>query len=825
MKKTIISTLVVGALWSSSLWAGEFEPFVVRDIKVNGLERIELGTFLSFLPLEVGEIVDPVRLPRLIRALYREKNFDDIKVSKEGNTLIFTIKERPIIASITFDGNNDIKTEQLEEAMRGAGIYKGEVFNPAIISSMEKEIEAQYFANGKYGVNVKARIAQLPRNRVSIGLKIKEGEAAVITKINIVGNSVFEEDDLLDVFELAETNWTSWISSDDQYAKQKLSGDLEKLTSYYQDRGYINFQVTSTQVSITPDKKNIYLTINISEGDKFSVNEVRYSGDLILDEEFLKSFQPMKKGTTFSQAAVSAYEEAVSSQLGYRGYAFAQVITSPMINEETKTVDLNVFVNPGNRTYVRRINFVGNHITADETLRREMRLWEKGPLSTDLVERSKTRLTQRLEFIEDVQVETTKVPGTEDMVDLTYKIKERENQGQFQGGVSFSDRYSNLFFQISHSNFWGEGKNVGLSLNMSEWQKSLEGRYTNPYYTDDGVSQSWSAYYRSVDFTKLQSLPSTKDSIGINWGLGFPINEYQGLSFGIGVEDSTLKTGTRALRWDQIDELFESQGQDPDIDNSIDYELLRLNAGWRYNSLNRSVFPDRGSSHSLRADFTVPGSDFEFYKLEYELNTYFPITDDGWSFRFRTKLGYADGYGDTSKLPYFENYYIRGRDKVRGFDRGNIGPSVIYRQTSTTTIPSPIPGEPPVVVPLPESEDVLFVDGNRTVGGNALAVTTFELFFPVPFVEESNAVRTSMFMDAGNTWDTTFDLGRFASLSADEQGKLEDYSKPDKYRASWGLALNWLSPMGPIQISWSRPIRSYQFDDHEVISFEIGQVF
>jgi len=825
MNKKIISTLVIGTLWSSSLFAEEFTPFVVKDIKVVGLERIELGTFLSFLPLEIGEQIDAVRLPRLIRALYREKNFDDIKVSREGGTLVFNIKERPIIASITFDGNNDIKTEQLEQAMRASGIFKGEVFNPAIISNMEKEIEAQYFSNGKYGVNVKARIAQLPRNRVSIGLKIKEGEAASITRINIVGNTVFDEEELIDSFELSETNWTSWLSSDDQYAKQKLSGDLEKLTSFYQDRGYINFQIASTQVSITPDKKNIYLTINVVEGDRYSVNDIKYTGDLIIEESLLNAIQSLHKGDTFSQASVSRFEEVVAAQLGYKGYAFAKVVTTPVINDENKTVDLNVFINPGNRTYVRRINFVGNHITADETLRREMRIWEKGPLSTDLVERSKTRITQRLSFVEDVTVDTTKVPGTEDMVDVTFTIKERENQGQFQGGITFSDRYSTLFFQISHSNFLGEGKNVGVSLNLSEWQKSLEGRYTNPYYTDDEVSQSWSAYYKTLDFAKLQSLPSTKNSIGVEWGVGFPINEWQGINFGLGVEDSTLKTGATALRWDQIDELFETQGQNPDFDNAIDYELLRVKAGWRYNSLNRSVFPDRGSSHTIQLGATVPGSDFEFYKLEYELNTYFPITDDGWSFRFRTKLGYADGYGDTSKLPYFENYYIRGRDKIRGFDRGNIGPSVIYRQSTTTNVPSPIPGEPNIVIPLPDSEDVLYVDQNRTVGGNALAVTTLELFFPVPFAEDVSAVRTSMFFDAGNTWDTEFDLSRYSNLASEEFDKLEDYSTPDKYRASWGFALNWLSPMGPIQISWSRPVRTYEFDDHEVISFEIGQVF
>jgi outer membrane protein insertion porin family len=826
MKKTITSALIAGALLTSSVFAKEFAPFVVKDIKVVGLERIELGTFLSYLPLEVGEIVDPVRLPRLIRALYKERSFDDIKVSKDGNALIFVIKERPIIASITFDGNKDIKTEQLEEAMRGAGIYKGEVFNPSIISSMEKEIEAQYYANGKYSVNVKARISTLPRNRVAIALKVKEGKAAAIQRINIVGNNTFSEEDLLDTFESSSTNWTSWISSDDQYAKQTLNGDIETLTSFYNNRGYINFQITSTQVSLTPDKQNVYVTINIDEGKKYEVNDIKFSGELIFDLEFLESFMPLAKGDTFSQALLTQYEEAVSTQLGYRGYAFAKVMTNPVVDDEDNIVDLNIFINPGQRTYVRRINFIGNHITSDETLRREMRLWEQGPLSTGLVERSKTRLTQRLEFIEKVEVETVPVVGTDDMVDLNFSVKERDNQGQFQGGISYGNRFASLFFQVSHNNFLGEGKRVGASINLSDFQKSVEGRYSNPYFTDDEVSQSYSAYYKTTDFNQIRSVPSTKDSVGFDVGFGFPINEFNYLNFGAGVEVSTLKTGQNARRWDQIDELYESQGKDPSVNNEIDFNLFKLKSSWRYNSLNRSVFPDRGSSHTIRAEATVPGSDIEFYKFDYEFNQYWPITNDGWSFRVRSKLAYGSGYGATEKMPYFENYYIRGNNKIRGFDRGNIGPPVIYRYSSTTSIPSPIPGEPSIIVELPDDFDTLDVSTRQSVGGNALAVGTLELFFPVPFMEQSSAFRSSIYADIGSTWDTKFDKSlRFGNLALEEQNKVFDYSSPERYRASYGFAFNWLSPMGPIMISWSKPIKQYEGDDHEVISFEIGQVF
>jgi outer membrane protein insertion porin family len=826
MKKTITSALIAGALLTSSVFAKDFSPFVVKDIKVVGLERIELGTFLSYLPLEVGEIVDPVRLPRLIRALYKERSFDDIKVSKEGNALIFVIKERPIIASITFDGNKDIKTEQLEDAMRSAGIFKGEVFNPSIISNMEKEIEAQYYSNGKYSVNVKARISTLPRNRVAIALKVKEGKAAAIQRINIVGNNTFSEDVLLDTFESSSTNWTSWISSDDQYAKQKLNGDIETLTSFYNNRGFINFQITSTQVSLTPDKQNVYVTINIDEGKKYNVNQINFSGELIFDVEFLESFLPLGKGDTFSQTLLTRYEEAVSTQLGYRGYAFAKVMTNPVIDEEGNQVDLNIFIEPGQRTYVRRINFIGNHITADETLRREMRLWEQGPLSTGLVERSKNRLTQRLEFIEKVDVETIPVAGTDDMVDLNFSIKERDNQGQFQGGISYGNRFANLFFQVSHNNFLGEGKRVGASINLSDFQKSVEGRYSDPYFTDDEVSQSYSAYYKTTDFNQIRSLPSTKDSVGFDVGFGFPINEFNYLNFGAGVEVSTLKTGQNAQRWDQIEELYESQGKDPSLDTEFDYNLFKLKSSWRYNSLNRSVFPDRGSSHIVKGEMTVPGSDIQFYKLDYEFNQYWPISNDGWSFRVRSKLAYGSGYGNTEKMPYFENYYIRGNNKIRGFDKGNIGPPVIYRYRSVESIPSPIPGEQNIIVTLPEAFDTLNVSPRQSVGGNALAVGTLELFFPVPFTEESSTFRSSVFADIGSTWDTEFDKkSRFGSLAEAEQAKVFDYSKPDRYRASYGLAFNWLSPMGPIMISWSKPIKQYEGDDHEVISFEIGQVF
>lgn len=797
------------------------EPFEVEDIKVEGLQRVELGTFFTYLPLRVGEILDESRVPVIIRSLYDTGYFDFVKLSRDGNVLRINVVERPTISAIVIDGNREIKTENLMDAMKKAGFSRGEVFNRQTLSRIQQEVENQYFANGRYGVKIESNLVDLPRNRVQVRIDIKEGTATKISEINIVGNRVFEDEELIDQFALTTGNFFSFITDDDQYAKEKLSGDLETLRSYYLDRGYLKVNVVSTQVAISPDKESMYVTINVDEGDKYSVSDVQFTGELIEKEEVLRRIYPVTTGDTYSGAAVTFGEENIVQVLGQSGYAFANVNTIPELDEESQTVRLTVFVQPGMRTYVNRVNFSGNDTTNDHVLRREVRLQEGGALSTTLVERSKLRL-QRLPYIEEVSVETPRVPGEEDLVDVDFTVKER-NAGSLSGGVGFSNTTGiNLNASVSHSNFMGSGNRVGISLNTSDAIKNASLNYTNPYFTLDGISMSVGAQYRETDFSELNIIGQSLDSVSFNLGYGIPINEYTRLNAGIGFQDATLKAeGTNAQ---QIIDFFASFDQDVNLDPELDFQVHSLNFGWERNTLNRGIFPDRGSLNEITMEVASPSGDLSFYKLNYDFQQYLPLNRH-LTFLFRTRLSYGDGYGDTEELPYFQNFYAGGSGTVRGFQANTIGPKGIFR--IPTQVPSP-PGTDPSSTPptifLPEEFDQVSLS-KRSVGGNARALVTMELFFPTPFIPDNRSVRSSFFVDAGNVWNTDFDRDRFSFLQPEEFAKIPDYSDAGTFRASFGLNLQWLSPLGPLSFSLARPLKEEDDDDTEVFSFNVGKTF
>lgn len=802
--------------------AQAFDSFVVEDIQVTGLQRVELGTFFTYLPLRVGEQLDDVRAPQVIRALYRVGAFESVELKRVGNKLVIEVLERPTIATISFDGNKQIKTEALLEGLKPMGFDKGEVLNPAMLTQIVQELEQQYFAHGKYSVSIKYKVVRLSRNRVDVRFTIKEGDAAVIGQINFVGNEVFSDEELTNQMELTTGSWLSFFTDDNQYAKEKLSGDLEKIRSYYLDRGYLKFQITSTQVSISPDRERVYLTINISEGKPFTLRDITIIGDLKVEEESLRSMIPVASGDTYSAAAFTFAETNMAKLLGYYGYAFAKVVSSPELDEEKQLVDVKILVDPGKRTYVRNVRFEGNETTNDHVLRREMRMMESGPLSSDVVDRSKT-LLERLTFIEEAKVETPKVEGTDDQVDVEVKVKER-NAGSFTAGLGYSDLYKlQLNAGVSHDNFQGSGNRIAFNINTSKAQQLYSFSFTDPYFTVDGVSAGGQLYYQETDPRELNLLGDRTSKLGFRLSTGVPISEVSRLSFGLGWQDSSFEL-TRNTSVLQLNEFFERIGHDFTSDSEFEYSYTTLDFGWLRNTLNRGIFPDRGTSQNASIEFSVPGSDFQFFKLKYDVKHYIPIAE-GWSVMMRAEFGYGDGYGDgqeNQRLPYFEHFYAGGQGTLRGFERNTIGPRAINR-VSQSGVSTPGDGGylPPVV--LPPEYDQLILNNRSSVGGNSRVLGGLELIFPTPFAEDNRSIRTSLFVDVGNLWDSEFDRNRYSNLI--EFDKIPDYSDPWAFRAAAGLSVQWLSPMGPLGFHFSRALKSDPGDEEENFGFTIGQTF
>ncbi len=830
-KSILLSMLAVVSLVTFNSYAADNKnTFVVEDIQVNGLQRMELGTFFNLLPLQVGETLEEERIPTIIRSIYKSNTFDDIRLFREGNKLIVDLSERPTISDITIEGNKDIKSEQIIDAMSKSGFAKGEVFDPTAIKNIKGGMEEQYFSHGKYSVKIEDKIIKQSRNRVYVKFIVSEGEPAQLSRISIIGNSVFADEELLKQFELSIDDSIFSFFGDDQYSREKLSGDLEKLRSYYLDRGYLTFKNTSTQVSISPDKKGVYITINVEEGEKFTIDKIIFSGELILEPDYLNKLMPLTKGDTYSAAAVSFAEEQIKSNLGQFGYAFAKVVTVPKLDEKNNTVELTLFIDPGKKVYINRVNFAGNESTNDEVLRREVRLMEGSALSTNSVERSKIRL-QRIPYLEEVNVETPKVEDKEDRVDINYQVKER-SAGTISGGVGYSDTYGlSLNANVSHNNFLGSGKGIQFAINKSKFIESYSANYSDPYFTLDGISAGAGISYSKTDYSSINLQQSSQDSLGFNTSLGYPINEVTRINIGAGYQKNKLKA--LGFPSQQIIEFYEENGQDVRVDPIFKYDLYRLNLGISRNTLNRGIFPDRGTSQTFSMSGTVPGSELEYYKLDYEINHYIPIAR-GWTFLSSFHASWGDGYGDDENLPYFENFNAGGSGTMRGFDSNTIGPHLITRVSNTVPGAGGIDGGAPAgTISLPSEFDTLFIE-RRTAGGNARVLGTLELIFPVPFAEESNSLRTSFFVDVGNLWDTKFDLDQYSSLvngavatyrRTGEEVDIPDYSKPGTYRISAGISLQWLSPMGPLTLSLSRAIRQEDDDDIESFSFNVGKTF
>ena len=790
-----VVVLLMALLFSPiALSASSFE---IENIRVDGLQRVSVGTVFNYLPVKVGDTFEPDDSASIIKALFKTNFFKDVRLGREGNVLVITVEERPIIYSVKIEGNKDISADDLNKALKNVGLAESRVFDRQILDRVEQELRRQYYSRGKYGLKIDTEVKEMSRNRVAITLTIAEGKVAKIKQINIVGNKAFEDDDLVKNFELGTSNLISFYTKNDQYSKQKLSADLERLRSYYMDRGYINFDIDSTQVSITPDKKEIYIAINVKEGEIFNVKEVKLTGKTIVSPEELTPLVQIGPGDVFSRRSATETSKAISDRLGNEGYIFANVNMIPDINPADKTVNITFFVDPGKQVYVRRINMQGNTKTRDEVLRREMRQMEAAWASTTKIERSKTRL-ERLGYFQDVNVETPAVPGTADQIDVNYTVTEKAS-GNLMAGVGYSQVQGIIFnASITQDNVFGSGKRVSFTFNNSSVNTIYNLGYTNPYFTLDGISSGWNINYRATNAAQANLANYTSDvfSVGTNWG--FPLSEFSSLRLNLDYEHTRLKAAqdsgyctypsnstavtptfypNSSVLAQEACQRFTGGYYQPltfassaNITNFIrqygdTYNTQSLGIGYIHDTLNRAVFATSGGSQSISLLGTMPFSDLNYYKASVNAVQYFPIAKD-LTLLLKGDFGYGGTYGKTDGgLPFFENYYAGGPLSVRGWMANTLGPR------DTPSYWALRSGQTP-----------------RPFGGSSKLVGTAELLFPVPFMTENKSIRLGVFFDAGNVFDGGPDLGQL--------------------RYSTGLSAKWLSPFGALTFSIAQPINA-----------------
>ncbi len=784
----LLSASAVGAEQSYNLSQGN--EFVVADVRLQGLQRVSAGTVFNIIPVGVGDRVDNVAVRAITRALFASGYFNDIKIARDDAVLIVTLTERPAIESIELDGNKAIESEALLEGLADQGLQEGEIFKQATLERMGLELERQYVAQGRYGASIDTEIEDLPRNRVNIKINIEEGKSSGIRHINFVGNNAFSEVELLDSLELKHPSLLSFYRNDDKYAREKLSGDLETIEAFYKDRGYADFQLTSTQVSITPDRQQVYITLTVDEGDVFTVNDVNLVGELgDVRAEDLQSLIIVEEGQTFSQALITATEERLTGALGNGGFTFATASGVPKLNDDD-TVDVEFFVDAGKRAYVRRITFTGNELTQDEVMRREVRQMEAGWASTAQIDLSKVRL-ERLGYFKGVEVETPQVPGTDDQIDVEFAVEEQPS-GAISGTLAYSQGYGLILgANYQQSNLQGSGNSLSVGLSYSEYQQSVNFNYFDPYFTLDGISRGYNVFFRRLDYDARNIARYSTDSAGGGVTFGFPIGETQRINFGLNVEHTEIREGFAAAQ--EISEFIERNG--PDALN------FKANLSWIRSTLNRGVFADRGSSQSIGVTFAAPGSDLEFYRLTYQGEKYFPLTQL-FTLKLRTELGYGDSYGDTPALPFYEHFFAGGFGSIRGFENSTLGPR--------STPPLDENGNPIIFSSFDN-------DGRygQPFGGNLLLEFSAELIFPLPFVEDNRQFRPALFFDVGNVFNTecpTVSTNCF-DLSTDE------------LRYSAGFGLSWLSGFGPLTFAVSKPMNTKFFDEEESFQFELGKTF
>jgi outer membrane protein insertion porin family len=788
------------------------DQFTVGDIRVEGLQRISEGTVFNYLPVNIGDHLDAQRVGEAMRALYATGFFRDVELRRDGNTLLVVVVERPSIAKFEIKGNKDIKTEDLTKSLRNVGLAQGKIFDRSVLDEVKQYLTDQYFSRGKYAVRVDTKVTDLPGNKVDVIVDIHEGKRARIRMIDLVGNTTFPEKDVLNALELKTPNWLSWYKQDDRYSRESLTGDLEKIRSYYMDRGYANFQLDSTQVTIAPEKDDMFITVNVTEGEVYRISEVKLAGTMVVPEAELRKLLLVHPGDIFNRKAITNTQELMSYRLGADGYAFSKIDPVPTPDNEKKTVSITFFIEPGNRVYVRHINFNNETAINDETLRREMRQLEGGWLSNSAVERSKERI-QRLPYIEKVEFETKPVSGSSDLVDVDFNIKEGL-PGQFGGGIGYSEAQKfSLNGNFVHSNFLGTGERIALEINAGKYSKTYTVAQTDPYVTIDNVARTTSFTYRDItQFVSSSSVFGTKQ-LTLAQSYSYPISEYQGIQLGVAANKNELVTSQgyssqQAVNWVRNNgSTFSREIDDTNGDgyvNSLDtpytvygsdFYTFEFTGGWSMDSRNRAQFADRGMRNALSFRYAVPGSDVRYYALNYQFIKYVPLWHK-FLLSDQATIDYASALGHTTSLPPYLNYFAGGPDSVRGYRESRLGPRDNIGQ-----------GNP--------------------YGGNFRLVNRLELIFPVPEKWRS-AARVSWFFDMGNVFQTGNSV-KF--LGVDDTTPVNYHFSYNELKRSTGIAVQWLAPLGLFRFSYALPLNAYpgdtvRFDDEtERFQFSIGQAF
>jgi len=849
------------------------ETFTIRDIRLEGLQRVSASPVFAAMPVRVGDTVDSVDLRETMQSIFDTGFFTNIQIARDGDVLILVLQERPAIKEINIDGNKVIKTEQLIEIMNDNGLSEGEILEGHLLSGITRELERQYVSQARYGAKVKTEVEDIPNNMVKINIDIDEGGSASIRHLNIVGNTDFSDEELKELFESRPKKWNDFFSSKHKYAQEKLKGDIEKLESFYLNKGYLDFSVVSTQISISPDKKSVFITLNLNEGDIYSVKKIDIAGDPILSEKSIRRIILFREGDTFSQGKMTATSEYITNLLGNAGYTNAKVEGVPQKNEGENTINLNFFINPGKRVYVRRIEFKGNTKTDDVVLRREMRLFEGASASNSRIEQSKVRL-ERLGYFKEVNVETKDVSGTDDLVDVEYSVEEQPS-GSISATVGYAQFSGlNLGVSVEQNNWMGTGKRVSFGVNTNIYQDSYTFRYLDPYFTPDGVSRGFNVFFRATDFSRVGVSEYSTDSYGASVDFGYPISEVSRVNFSLGVINQKVTTGAFApqeiiqspARFNDVADVFvniseysdflsgeiDSLTLSPLTDNSIftsfnddnpgfvdkfgsEFNSLTFAASWNRFALNRGVLATRGTSQTLAIEGTVPGSELEYFKITYDAEAFVPLNKT-FTMRFRTSLGYGDGYGKMDELPFFENFRSGGFGSVRGFESSTLGPraspSFLYSTAIVTTdqdndgiadtgetayllcdeLDSSFCDE---VGRLAFSELTTFDVNGDAFGGNVLVEFGAELILPIPFLKDTRSMQLALFVDAGNVFSSNC---RETQLNCSEVD-LNNLS------SSAGLGFTWLSGFGPMTFSLSKALHENEFDEREAFQFTFGTGF
>lgn len=740
---------------------------MIKDIRVEGLQRTEPGTVFNYLPMQVGDVMSDEKATQAIKSLYNTGFFKDVRIEAEGEVLVVTVQERSAIAKIDFSGNKSFPSDKMKVGLKQIGIEEGQILDKSVLERAEQEIKRQYLSQGKYSATVKTVTSPLERNRVAVRFEIEEGKVAKIRDINIVGNNAFGTEDLRAEFLLTTPNWMSWWNKDDQYSKQKLTADLETLKSFYMNQGYLEFSVDSTQVSISPDKEDIYITINVTEGEKYTISSVKLAGELQVPEAELTPLIKVQKGDVFNRQLVTESSKAIGDRLSNEGYAFSNVNAIPEINKEDHTAAFTFFVDPGKRVYVRRINLTGNTRTRDAVLRREMRQLESAWYAGDKINRSKERLT-RLQYFETVDLETPAVPGTTDQVDLNINVVEKST-GSIQFGAGLSSNEGVVFgLTVNQQNFLGTGNRVSAQVNTGKVNTTYSLSFTDPYFTPDGISRGFDVYRRDVDTGSLNIATYKSSSYGAGVRFGLPLSETDFLTAGL------------TLDLTKIDLSSQSPKQYLDFCGNVSgcsSNSLQLSAAWTHDTRDNTLFTNKGVLQRLSFETSVPGLDLQYYKLDYK-HAWFKDFTPNLTFMLNGELGYANSYGN-EKYPFFKNFYAGGVTSVRGYDNGAIGPRDID----------------------PATGQDFAVGGTRRIIGNA------EVFVPVPFIKNSSQFRLSAFVDGG-------------AVYADKQNI--DFGE---MRYSTGVGVSWFSPFGPLKLVLAKALNAKDGDRTQMLQFQLGQQF